>query len=1180
MSSDFIHLHNHTHYSLQDAACTVESLVYAAKKYDMKSVALTDHGVMYGAAEFYKKCTKAGIKPIIGMEAYIVTDGSCEVKGSGDDSSEKSFGETTKKKKRHYNHLILLAKNKQGYKNLSKLSTLGHTKGFYYKPRIDLDLLREYKEGLVCTSACAGGVVAVDLINGDYEKAKQTAITFKEIFGDDFYLEVQDHNMEVEKPVLAGMPKLAKELGIKLVATNDCHYVEKDHALAHNILLLLSDKNGQDYHNLRYGTDQIYFKSADEMKKLFKDYPGAIENTLEIDEKISLELKTGEYFYPNFPIPADSPAQTLDGYFEQLAREGLEKRFDTITPEIQERFDFEIDTIKKMGYSGYFLIVQDFINAAKNMKIPVGPGRGSAAGSIVAYALRITNINPLPYNLLFERFLNPSRKSMPDIDVDFADDKRGEVIDYVRGKYGNECVSQIVTFNRLSSKAVIRDVARVLKVPITTVNKITKFIPSKFGKVFSVEQALNEVPELKWVKESQEPDIQNLIKYAKILEGMNRNTSKHAAGVVIAPADVSDFVPLASAVSQEEVVTQYNMKEIEEFGLLKMDFLGLRTLTIIRDALTLVKKNHGIDLDIDAISLVDEKTLELFAKGQTTGVFQFESAPMREYLKKLKPASLSDLSAMNALYRPGPMEFIDDFIDRKFGVKEVIYMHPVLESILKETYGIIVYQEQVIQIANKAGGMTLAEADMLRRAMGKKDLQGMKEQKVKFVDGAVKNEIPKKTAEEIFDAIDKFANYGFNKSHAVAYSYVAYQTAYLKAHYPAEFLAANLTNEFGNTDKVTNFLEDCRKLKIEVNPPDVNNPSVYFDVRDGQIIFGMCAIKNVGIGAVNEIIRSHNEIGRNFTSIYDFCANVDTRTVNKRSIEGLVYAGAFDSIDPDRASLLNAVEQALEFGSRAKQVTASAVDSLFGEIEEEVKVSEPVLQRVQEWEPKYKLSKEREVTGFYISGHPLRKYEVDYKSFTTVHLGETETMEDMDLVRACGVITDLKTKIDKAGKTMAFFTLDDLSGSCECLMFGKIYEQYGKYIEEEACIFIVGKPESSGDAIKLHIEKVMSPEEARKLFTESIIINLDKEKNNVDTLKTLKAVLNKHKGNLPFFIHLFDGGVRPRIFEFNNLRLQLSDGLIEELTRIVGEDAITFKCKKIDLTPSKPDYSRFRKNNN
>ncbi len=778
--SEFIHLHNHSHYSLQDGACTIDGLVNAAKKFNMKSVALTDHGVMYGIAEFYNKATKAGIKPIIGMEAYIVRKGSRFDRG-------KSIETNGRKKSKHYNHLILLAKNKTGYNNLSKLSTLGHTEGFYYKPRIDLELLEKYREGLICTSACAGGVVSSYLVNNEIDKAREVAKKFKDIFEDDFYLEIQDHGEEIDKPILEWMPKLSKELGIKLVATNDCHYIEKEHAIAHNILLLLSDKNGADYTKLRYGTDQVYFKSPDEMINLFKDYDNAVENTLEIDSKIDLKFEFNGHHFPQFPIPEESKAKSLDEYFELLAATGLEKKELEITPEVEERFNYEIDTIKKMGFAGYFLIVQDFINAAKEKNIPVGPGRGSVAGSLVAYALGITNINPLKYDLLFERFLNPARKSMPDIDIDFADDQRGEVIDYVREKYGEKSVSQIITFNRLSSKAVIRDVARVLKIPIPTVNKITKFIPSKFGKVYSIDQALKEVPELKWVKNSKEPEIQNLLKYARVLEGMNRNASKHAAGVVITPGDVSDFVPLANAVSQQDIVTQFNMKEIENAGLLKMDFLGLRTLTIIRDTLSLVKKNHGVEIDIDNISLEDEETYKLFSKGQTTGVFQFESPPMREYLKKLKPTSLNDLAAMNALYRPGPMEFIDEFIDRKYGVKQVKYLHPLLEEILKETYGVIVYQEQVIQIANKIAGMTLAEADILRRAMGKKDLLTMKEQKVKFVDGAVSNE---REIEKIFDAIDKFANYGFNKSHAVAYSFIAYQTAYLKAHYTAEFLAA------------------------------------------------------------------------------------------------------------------------------------------------------------------------------------------------------------------------------------------------------------------------------------------------------------------------------------------------------------------------------------------------------
>jgi DNA polymerase III subunit alpha len=1155
--SDFIHLHNHTHYSLQDGACTVDSLIAAAKKNDMHAVALTDHGVMYGIAEFYKKAKKENIKPIIGMEAYIVLDGSRFDRGTNSINGNGSG----RKKSKHYNHLLLLAKNNEGYKNLSKLSTLGHTEGFYYKPRIDLELLKKYHEGLVCTSACVSGVVSAYLINNNYEKAKEVAKTFKEIFEDDFYLEIQDHNLENDKIILEGVPKLANELDIKLVATNDTHYIEPDHAIAHNILLLLSDKNGADYRDLRYKTDQVFFKSSKEMIKLFKNYKGAIENTLEIEEKCNVNLDFEGHYYPKFPIPENSSAKTLDEYFELLAREGLKKRIPDITPEIRERFDFEIDTIKNMGFSGYFLIVQDFINSSKKMNIPVGPGRGSVAGSLVAYTLGITNINPLEYSLLFERFLNPARKSMPDIDVDFADDKRGEIIEYVRNKYGSNCVSQIITFNRLSSKAVIRDVARVLKVPIPTVNKITKYIPSKFGKVYSIEQALNEVPELKWVRDSQEEDIKNLIKYAKVLEGMNRNASKHAAGVVITPDDVSNYVPLANAVSQTDIVTQFNMKEIENAGLLKMDFLGLRTLTIIRDTLDQIEKNHGIKIDIDGIPLKDEKTFQLFSKGQTTGVFQFESAPMREYLKKLNPTSLNDLSAMNALYRPGPMEFIDDFIDRKFGRKKVVYLHDVLEPILKETYGIIVYQEQVIQIANKVGGMSLAEADILRRAMGKKDLAAMKEQKTKFTDGAVKNGISKKIAEEIFEAIDKFANYGFNKSHSVAYSYVAYQTAYLKAHYPPEFLAANLKNEFGNASKVTNFLEDCRKLKIPVLPPDVNSPAVYFDANEGKIRFGMSAIKNVGIPAVEEMIRSKEKIGRNFTSIFDFCLNVDTRIINKRGLEGLVLAGAFDSIEKNRASLFMAVEAALEFGHKAQNSKLMAENSLFGGMNE-IKISEPSLPYVEPWSAKEQLAKEREVIGFYISEHPLRKYEVEYKSFATIHFGETEKLENMDVVRGCGVITELKTKIDKSGRTMAFFTIDDFSGSCETLMFSKVYEEFGRYVKEEECVFIVGRPESSGDAIKIHIEKVIPLEEAREKFTESININIDKKKNKPEKIAELKPVLEKHKGSIPLYFHLYNNGSKPKKFLAKEFRIKLSEDFIHSVTDILGEDSVLLHSRK------------------
>lgn len=1151
--SDFIHLHNHTHFSLQDGACTVDDLVLAAKKHGMKSVALTDHGVLYGVTQFYKKALKEGIKPIIGMEAYIVREGSRFDKGKAEEINGR-------KKSKHYNHLILLAKNEIGYKNLVKLSTIGHTEGFYYKPRIDLEVLKKYREGLICTSACAGGVVSSHLVNGDYDKAREVAITYKEIFGDDFYLEIQDHNMEIDKPILENMPKLSKELGIKLVATNDCHYIEKEHAIPHNILLLLSDKNGNDYTQLRYGTDQVYFKSADEMKKLFRKHKDAIENTLEIDEKIDLKLDFNKHYFPNFPIPENSPAKNLDEYFELLAREGLNKKVKRITKEIEDRFNYEVETIKQMGFSGYFLVVQDFINAAKQNNIPVGPGRGSAAGSLVAYALGITNINPLDYNLLFERFLNPSRKSMPDIDVDFADDKRGEVIEYVKNKYGNNCVSQIVTFNTLSSKAVIRDVARVLKIPIPTVNKITKYIPSKFGKVYSIDQALAEVPELKWVKESDDEQIQNLIKYAKVLEGMNRNASKHAAGVVITPDDVSNYVPLATATSQDEIVTQFNMKDIESVGLLKMDFLGLRTLTIIRDALEMIKRNHNVEIDIDNIPLDDQKTYELFWKGQTTGVFQFESAPMREYLKRLKPTSLNDLAAMNALYRPGPMEFIDDFIDRKFGRKEVKYDHPVLEPILKETYGVIVYQEQVIQIANKVAGMSLAEADILRRAMGKKDLHAMEEQKVKFIDGAVKNKIDKKIAEQIFDNIFKFANYGFNKSHAVAYSLVAYQTAYLKAHYPAEFLAANLRNEYGDTDKVTKFLEDCRKLKIPVLPPDVNRPSVFFDVVDGKIIFGMAAIKNVGIPAVREIINAKENLGRNFKSIFDFCINVDTRIVNKRALEGLILAGAFDSLHKNRAQLFSNVETILEFAHKYQNSKLLTTESLFGGLED-IQISEPKLPEVKPWSEKEQLSLERKVVGFYITDHPLRKYETEYNSFTTIHLGETENLESVDSVRACGVITDLKNKIDKSGNSMAFFKLDDFTGSCECIMFSKTFDEYGKYIREDEPVLAIGNLESSGDAVKIHINKIIPMEKVSEELTESVRIIIDKEKVLPEKLTFLKNVFMKNEGSVPVFISFAENGTKGKLFALDNYRVKVNESLIKEITNLLGEDSVTLKSK-------------------
>lgn len=1143
---DFVHLHNHSHYSLQDAACSIPALVEAAKKDGMHALALTDHGVMYGVSEFYREANYAGIKPIIGMEAYVAASGSRFDKGNQDGGRKQS---------RNYFHLVLLAKNRTGYDNLLKLCTIGHVEGFYYKPRIDLDILRKHSEGLICTTACPAGPISSFLIAGDYEKAKQMAITYHEIFQDDFYLEIQDHGLEVEKPILAGMPKLSTELGIKLIATNDIHYIEKEHAIAHNIMLLFADKNPDtDYRVLRYKTDEIYFKSQKQMKDLFKNYKGAIENTLEIEEKINLKLDFEGFKYPKFPIPPESKTTNYDEYFEEIAIQGMHKRFKTVTPEIEERLRFEIDVIVKMGFPGYFLIVQDFINAAKSMGIPVGPGRGSAAGSLVAFALGITEVNPLDYDLLFERFLNPSRKSMPDIDVDFADDQRGDIIEYVKQKYGANSVSQIIAFNKLSSKAVLKDVARVLRIPIPVVNSINKWIPTKFGKVYTIQQAIDTVPELKWVKDSDDPQIKDLVKYGKILENLNRNSSRHAAGVVIAPSDVSNYVPLIKSDEDNMLVTQFDKNELDKAGLLKMDFLGLSTLTIIRTAIDYIKETRGVTIDIDNIPLDDKKTYDLFANGQTTAVFQFESGPMREYLKKLMPNSIKDLSAMNALYRPGPMEYINSFIARKHGKEPVEYLHPLLEPILKETYGIIVYQEQVIQIANKVAGMSLADADLLRRAMGKKDTATMLKQKTKFMEESQKNNIPPKVAENIFDDIDKFANYGFNKSHAVAYSIVAYQTAYLKAHFLPEFLAANLTKEYGKAEKVAILLEDCRKLKVKVLPPNVNKPSVYFVVENGAIVFGLAAIKNVGVGAVEEIQKAKEKLGRDFKGIYDFACNVDTRIVNKRVFEGLVYAGAFDSTVGSRAQNLAVVEDALEYAQRANNQKNDNMFSLFGE--EEVVPTDPELPNVAEWDLKKSLAKEREVLGFYLTSHPLSNYAAEYSSFAAGSLGEPETFTEGSVVFACGVITDVKTKIDKSNKQMAFFKLDDFSGSCECLMFSKTYEVYGKYIEEENTVLVKGKVESSGDGIKLHVEEVHSLHEARFKLTKKIILYFDDNVHDENTIKELKSVLERYEGNIRVYVSLKQGDKRRDFYTYHSV--DISDDCIKALLELLGEDTIRF----------------------
>ncbi|MBN1446518.1 MAG: DNA polymerase III subunit alpha [Bacteroidetes bacterium] len=1155
--ADFIHLHNHSHYSLLDAASTIDSLIDATVAQNMPAFALTDHGVMFGAVEFYKKARQAGIKPIIGNEMYMVTRGS---------RFDRDASETHPEGKRHgYNHLVLLAKNETGYRNLVKLTTYGHTEGFYYKPRIDWELLRRHHEGLIASTACAGGVVSTYLAVGDYDSARGVAVELRELFGDDVYLEIQNHGLEREAIIREGMQRLSTELGMKLICTNDIHYVNRDHAIAHNVYLHIADvREAEDITRLRYETAEYYYKSEQEMLALFKDYPQAIESTVEVMEKVDFELPLGTLHMPDFPIPPESGAANLDDYLRVLVYEGAERRYRSLSGEIRDRLDFELGVITSMGYSGYFLITQDFINAAKKRGIRVGPGRGSAAGSLVAYSLGITNVDPLRYDLLFERFLNPDRTSMPDIDVDFQDDRREEVISYTREKYGEHSVSQIITYGKLSARAVIKDVGRVLGVPLNIVESITRHIPVRMGKVEPLRYAFGiekddsgrwQAPkELDWVRKSTDPKIRQLIEYSIILEGLNRNVGMHAAGVVIAPSDTSDYVPLYKT-PNTELMTQFNMGDLEEAGLLKMDFLGLITLSVIDRAVKLVRQTRGIDIDIETIPLDDEKTFDMIGEGHTVGVFQFESSGMREYLSKLKPRSIDDLAAMNALYRPGPMEFIGDFIDRKFGRKEIEYLHPSMEPILKSTYGIIVFQEQVMQLASSIAGFTLAQADIMRRAMGKKKADVMAEQRVAFVKGAEERGISRKVASAIFDMIDKFANYGFNKSHSVAYSILAYQTAWLKANYTPEFVAALMTAEMAKTEKVVMLIDECRKLGIEVLPPDVNESVVDFSVAHDRIRFGLAAIKNVGIGAVEGIVEARNR-GDAFTTIFDFTERVTTRAVNKKTMESLVLAGAMDSLESNRAELFSAIESAISHGLQKQQELEIGQSSLFDDITDSVTAAstQPSLPKLEDWSEAVKLAREKSVLGFYVSGHPLEPWRLEVDAISSVQLGNITPDIDGTVIRACGIISALRTKIDKRGRTMAFITLEDFTGKADCLVFADAYEHSAADVAEDRPVVMTGKAEVSGDALRIVADEIIDIARAIPSLARSLIISISTISATKKQIQDGISMLERYRGsgNSPCFFYVTDGNGQSWNLVSRALRIEVTRELLLELRAVFG----------------------------
>ncbi len=1138
--ADFVHLHNHSHYSLLDGACKIDDLINTCKEFGMDALALTDHGNMFGAIEFYTKALEAGIKPIIGAEVYIAPKSRFD-KTSSKGGSDASF------------HLILLAKNYDGYKNLMKLVSIGFLEGFYYKPRIDKEILRDYASGLVALSACLKGEVPQTILQENFNRAEQTALEFKEIFNDDYYFEIHRHNIPEEEIAIQGIIELSNKLNIPMVATNDTHYLKREHAFAHDILLCLqTGKALEEQNRMRFNTEEVYFKSSQEMKELFKDFPDAIKNTVAVAEKCNLELDLKSIHLPHYQVPDSHSNMSLDDYLHYLAEQGLEQRYQLITSELKTRLDYELEIIKTMGYAGYFLIVKDFIDYARKKSIPVGPGRGSAAGSLVSYALRITNIDPIKYDLLFERFLNPERISMPDIDIDFCYERREEIIKYVKKKYGEKNVTQIITFGTMAARGVIRDVGRVLKMSLSEVDKIAKMIPTAIG--MTLNKALDMISELKEI--ANKDDLhRKLIENSLILEGLARHASTHAAGVVITPGELTNYTPLFKS-SQGDVTSQYDMKILEKIGVLKMDFLGLRTLTVIDDTLKLLN-NRGISIDLDSLPLEDPKTFKIFCNGETIGIFQFESSGMRECLRRLKPQRLGDLIAMNALYRPGPMDMIDDFISRKHGETKIEYLHPLLEPILKETYGVMVYQEQVMRVASDLAGFSLGAADLLRRAMGKKKVALMKEQREKFIEGAAQKNLNKTIANEIFDLMAKFAGYGFNKSHAAGYSLVAYQTAYLKAHYPAEFMAANLTSEMNNTSRIVILIEECKRMGINVLPPDVNESSFKFAVVGNDIRFGLGAVKNVGKNAILSILKAREKNNR-FKTIFDFVENIDSRLVNKKVMESLVQAGAFDSLQGHRAQLMESIDLAAAYSQRVLVHRANGQTSIFDSGKQGVNADQPPLPDVKSWSQGEQLAKEKELLGFYFSGHPLSKYHLELQMFSRQTLDKIHSLSDKTEVKVGAIITGVKKHFDRKNRPMAFVTVEDLTGTAELIVFADAYEKYNLIIHEDSMVFIIGKVSSKGDndENKILCDDLIPLTEVWDRCVKNISFSLKVNKQSEGHIREIKDILSKNRGRIPIYINVKTPENGEYVFLAKKITAKPSQVLVNKLSNIIGVENI------------------------
>lgn len=1148
--SDFVHLHVHTQYSLLDGTIRLEDLFKKAKEYQMPAIAMTDHGNMFGAISFYQQAYKHGIKPIIGCELYVAPKSRLDKSGQGTGESAR--------------HLLVLVKNMQGYKNLMKLTTAGYLEGFYYRPRIDKELLSRHHEGLIGLSACLHGEVAGFLISEKRQAARNAAMEYREIFGaDNFFLEIMENGLAEQKTANAGLIELSRELSIPLVATNDCHYINREDAEAHEVLLCIqTGKTLEDRERMRFGTDQFYLKSPEEMCSLFSYCPEAVENTIKIAERCNLTLEFGRFFLPHFKISSN---ETLDDFLRSEAQRGLRNLMPKILrgkdnghsqEKYEKRLQEELEMIKSMGFAGYFLIVSDFVNYAKQKDIPVGPGRGSAAGSLVAYALGITNIDPIRYGLFFERFLNPDRVSMPDIDIDFCQDGRDEIIRYVMDKYGSDKVSQIITFGKMQARGVIRDVGRALNMPYGEVDAIAKLIPNKLN--ISLDEAIKEPRLQEEIKNN--PKISRLVSLSRSLEGLNRHASKHAAGVVISDVPLVERVPLCSP--KDDVVTQFAMDGIQTVGLTKFDFLGLQTLTMIKNAIQLVKEGRGEEIDMESLLLDDEKTYQLLMRGDTDGVFQLESSGMKDILVTMKPDCIEDVIALIALYRPGPMNMVPEFISRKQGRTRIVYEVPELQDILKETYGVIVYQEQVMQIASVIGRYTMAEADTLRKLMSKKRPEEMEKEKPKFLQGAKTNKIPEQKARKIWEQMETFAEYGFNKSHSTAYAMISYQTAYLKAHYPAEFMAALLTSEKDNRDKIIKHIASCKEMGINVLPPDINESLRDFSVSGAHIRFGLAAVKNVGVNAIDAIIEARNRLGK-FQSFEHVCQHVDFRKMNKRVFESLIKCGAFDSMGHRRRQLMASYEEIIELAQRLRKEKSAGQGSIFDNLNQQEGDNtdypyESSLPMLPEWNHKELLAYEKETLGFYVTGHPLSRFAGQLSLIAnadTVNIHEKNDKED---VAFCGVVSHIREVTTKRKDIMAYVTLEDLKGSITVIFFAEVYRKARSLLHGEEPVLIRGSVDVSEEGVKVIASDIITIINAIEQPPHAVHFTFHTGQLSAEILEDFRKLLKKHPGKTDGFIHLLDDQCKTVVYLGEDGRLEASSLLKREADLILGDGSTQF----------------------